>query len=175
MSMSMEVVSESQTFKESSNLKNAQNNDQIAMNKNNVGRENQSVLISDQNHDQITLIEKANEAKQINIQKKSDKELLQTKRYNLEEKVSLDSDKPLTPKIFMANIKYKITRKFSDMIANVPRSIVYSNTYENLKTIIQTKLSSSSSSNNIDKLKINEGNLMDLSIESDHSVQVNLI
>ena len=56
------------------------------------------------------------------------------------------------------------------MIANVPRSIAYSKTVDNLKAIFNKKpFCSSSSSNNISKMQINDS---DSSTEIDQPIEV---
>lgn len=130
-----------------------------------------SNLISDQN-DQTSLMknkeEGHKEADHANLESKT------KKRNNLI--MTKDGQNISTPKVFIANVKSEIGKKFSSLISNVPRSIVYSKTFDNLKAIFSKKTSQtslvSSSSNNINKLQIQDDDAMEQYMENDQSVSI---
>ena len=130
-----------------------------------------SNLNSDQNDRISNSMKKKEESQQSTDQADSDKEnqINRKKRNKINSTISPESPKELTPKIFIDNIKSKIGKNVTKMIANVPRSIAYSKTVDNLKAILNKKPFWSNSSNNISKMQITES---DSSIEIDPQIEV---
>ena len=131
-----------------------------------------SNLNSDQNDRLSNSMKKKEEGQQSTDQADSDKEnqFNRKKRNKINSTISPESPNELTPKIFIANFKSKIGKNVTKMIANVPRSIAYSKTVDNLKAIFNKKpFWSSSSSNNISKMQINDS---DSSTEIDQPIEV---
>ena len=131
-----------------------------------------SNLNSDQNDRLSNSMKIKEEGQQSTDQADSDKEnqINRKKRNKINSTISPESPNELTPKIFIANIKSKIGKNVTKMIANVPRSIAYSKTVDNLKAILIKKpFWSSSSSNNISKMLINDS---DSSTEIDQRIEV---
>ena len=140
----------------------------------------QSELADDLISNQIdpTFISMKNKEKDQHItdQDDSDKENNpKNKRNNIDRANSLETENARTPKIFIANIKTKIGKKVSNILDNVPRSIIYSKTVDNFKVLLNNKpFWASSSSNNINKLLINDNHSMEHSTEVDQSIKVNI-
>ena len=130
-----------------------------------------SNLNSDQNDRISNSMKKKEEGQQSTDQADSDKEnqIDRKKRTKTNTTIAPESPNELTPKIFIANIKSKIGKNVTKMISNVPRSIAYSKTVDNLKAFLNKKPFWSNSSNNISKMQITES---DSSIEIDPQIEV---
>ena len=138
-----------------------------------------NMIIDDQNN-KISLEKKKNEDQ---FEQKSDHELKENDKENISDQpqLNLKRNKSATTaslklKVFIANIKSKLSSTMLNIIESVPkytRSIVHSDTFGYFIFDKLTMPNKSSSSNDIKKLQINPSNFGKTSLEIDNPIKVN--
>ena len=138
-----------------------------------------NMIIDDQNN-KISLEKKKNEDQ---FEQKSDHELKENDKENISDQPQLNLKRnksattaSLKPKVFIANIKSKLSSTMLNIIESVPiytRSIFHSDTFGNIIFDKLTMPNKSSSSNDIKKLQINPSNFGKTSLEIDNPIKVN--